>query len=130
MSVRDEITELCRQHDRFMAEHTSEPIRRPPVSESDTDGLIYKDHDNNAPAPASEGDPWAGWNAWLAGHLAIERQSIREEVENALVDLIKLLRKDWEADIRKAVTERGAEIAHLRGQVETLTRLYAGKSAD
>jgi len=29
MSVREEIAELCRQHDRFMAEHASGPIRRP-----------------------------------------------------------------------------------------------------
>src|SRR5262249_37787549 len=88
---RRELAELCRIHDRMMAEAASERMRRPPVSESDPDGLIYKDYDNSAPAPAPEADPWAGWNAWLRGHLDIERQSIREEVENALVELIVLL---------------------------------------
>jgi hypothetical protein len=129
MIGRDEIGRLCLEHDRFMAE-ARESLRTSPVSAFDPGALVYKDHDNNAPEPPSEGDPWAGWTQWLRGHLDLERQSFREEIENALVDLIGLLRRDWEADIRKAATERDAEIAHLRGQVEVLTRLYAGKSAD
>jgi hypothetical protein len=86
VSIRDELKQLCAAHDRFMAEHALEPIRRTPVSQSDTDGLIYKDHDNNEPAPGSEGDPWAGWNAWLGAHL----DNLRVEIENALVDLVVL----------------------------------------
>jgi len=130
MSLREEIRELCIAHDKQMAEDREWLARRgqarPFVRKSDDPaGLIFKTVENE-PAPASEGDPWAGWNAWMGAHL----DNLRAEIENALVDLVVLLRKDWEQDIRRAVTERDAEIAHLRGQVEVLTRLYASKSAD
>ena len=55
MSItREEIAELCRQHDRLMAEAASEPIRRSPVSETDAARLVYKDCDNNALLPARQ----------------------------------------------------------------------------
>jgi hypothetical protein len=71
-----------------------------------------------------------GWNAWMRGHLDIERQAIREELEGALVEIIVELRKEWHDEVKTALAKRDAEIANLRGQVETLTRLYAGKTAD
>jgi hypothetical protein len=40
------------------------------------------------------------------------------------------LREEWHEEVKTALAKRDAEIANLRGQVETLTRLYAGKSAD
>jgi len=77
MSIRDDIRALCAEHDRFMAEQASEPIRRPPVSKTDEAGLIYKEYDNSAPAhaPAPDAD-WSGWERWLRGHLNIERRGL------------------------------------------------------
>ena len=58
----------------------------------------------------------------MRGHLDIERRSIFEEVEKALVDLVIELRKEWYEEMKKAITKRDAKIARLEGQVETLTR--------
>jgi hypothetical protein len=55
MSIRDEIAEVCRAHDKFMIE-AREWLRSSPVSESDDAGLIFKDNDNNALAPAPQPD--------------------------------------------------------------------------
>jgi len=134
VNIRDEIARLSAEHDKLMSEHRAWLARREaagaaPVQKSDDLGLVYKDHDNSEPAAASETDQWAGWNAWMRGHLDIERRSIFEEVEKALVDLVIELRKEWYEEMKKAITKRDAKIARLEGQVETLTRLYAGKSA-
>jgi hypothetical protein len=53
----EEIRQLCIAHDQFMADQASEPIRRPPVSE--TDSAVYKEFDNSLPAPAAESLPAA-----------------------------------------------------------------------
>jgi len=140
MVSRDEIAHLCAEHDKLMIEHDQWLARREaagaaPVQKSDDLGLVYKDHDNSEPAPApepdgAETDPWAGWNAWMRGHLAVERQAIREELEGTLVEIIVGLRKEWREEVTKAVAERDKEIEHLKGQVEVLTRMFVGKSAD
>jgi hypothetical protein len=124
MISRAELGELYRADDEARAEHAEWQARR------QAQARPFVRTQEETPADTPEPDPWAGWNAWMRGHLDIERRSICEEVENALVELVVLLRKDWHDDIKKAITERDAEIVHLRGQVETLTRLYAGKSAD
>jgi hypothetical protein len=151
MNIRDEIRALCTEADCWLAEERDWLAQRQaqgwsPVSKSDTDaGLIFKTINATPAAAAHHAAPsietkadltetdkknLADWNAWIRGHLDIERQAIREELERALVEIIVELRKERREEIEKAVAKRDAEIAHLRGQVETLTRLYAGKSAD
>jgi hypothetical protein len=133
---RRELRDLMQAHDRMMIEDQEWMARREaasgaPVQKSDEPAVLYREHYDSAPASAgAETDEWAGWNAWMRGHLDIERQSIRGELEGTLVRIIVELRKEWREEVTKAVAERDAEIAHLRGQVEVLTRLYAGKSAD
>jgi hypothetical protein len=113
-----------------------EPAGAAPVAKSEPGlGLVYRTQENAQAsgaatdhAPSEPDDPWKDWNEWVKAHLRIERQSIREELEGMLVAIIVELREDWREEITKAVAERDTEIAHLRGQVEVLTRLYAGKS--
>jgi len=144
---RRQLAELYREHDRMMTEDNAwlakrEAEREALMRKSDAEGVLYREQDGNAQGratptdagpkneSAAETDEWAGWNAWMRGHLDIERQAIREELETTLVELIVELRKKWREEVTKAVAKRDKEIANLRGQVETLTRLYAGKSAD
>ena len=60
MSItRDEIARLCAGHDRFMAEHHDWMARRqaalaPLAQKSDPEGLLYRVHDDGAPAPSPE----------------------------------------------------------------------------
>jgi len=60
MSIRDEIRALCAEHDKLMAEDAWMADRAarmvPPVQKSDGDGLVYRTHENNAPAPAPPPD--------------------------------------------------------------------------
>src|SRR5262245_49712840 len=108
MSItREEIRQLCTAHDRFMAEHASGPIRRRPVSESDTDGLIYKDYDNSAlaTAPAAEQEPFDEGQVDVLGRvIALERRYQRDERA-------------------KELAERDARITRLEGKVDALIAL-------
>jgi hypothetical protein len=97
MSItRDEIRALCIAHDRMMVEHHEWMARREaaasPVRKSNGDGLVYRTNANGAQAhaPAQDGAPsdtqpapaaapetdWSGWEAWMEGHLAIQRDII------------------------------------------------------
>jgi hypothetical protein len=127
MSIRDEIRELCIAHDRFMAEQASESIRRPPVSETDTDeGLIFKTIDDAlVPAPAADAD-WSGWEAWMAGHLAVERQKLAE----TMGEVIATLRREWRQEIDRRVTTLQNENAELRGMLGATLTLLGQKSGN
>jgi len=115
MSVRDEVAELCRQHDGFMAEHASKPIRRPPASESDNDEIIYKDFDNSAQAalPVPEPEPFdEAQSEVLARVVAMLQDGEQAEREKAL------------APLKQEAAELHRQLAELRGQVSTLTTLF------
>ena len=113
---RAEIVALCAEHDRFMAEQASEPIRRPPVSKSDTEGLVYKDSDNNTlePAPYAEPEPFDS-----------------EQID-ALAHVIAMEQDYEHAEREKALGPLKQEIAELRGQVSALLTLLGKteKAAD
>jgi len=112
MSItREEIRWLCAEHDKLMAEHASEPIRRRPVSETDNGGLLYKDYDGNAPAPAPQPDA----------------APFDEAQSDVLARVIAMVQDSEEAEREKALAERDARITRLDGKVEALLALL-GKS--
>ena len=118
MSITDEIRELCAAHDRFMAEQASEPIRRPPVSEIDPDEIIYKE--SAAAATTKTGEQgWEGWEKWLRGHLDNERAVFTE----ALGEFGYELRKEWQQERDAELLKLRAELAELKGRVDTLLSL-------
>src|SRR5262249_27400079 len=125
MSItREEIRQLCIAHDRLMAEHASEPIRRPPMSETDDAGLVYKEFDNGALAPAPQADAdWSGWERWLRAHLNIERGGLLDALKKDLVNIIaekrRVTRQESEAEILKLKSE----IAELRGRLDMMVNL-------
>jgi len=126
MITRDEIRALCAEHDRFMAEQASEPIRRPPVSESDTDaGLVFKTiEDATLPAPppaptASEGglglfgdDRDEQLTKALGYVVSHERHSRREELEAALVTRDRKI-AELEGELREVKGMLGATLQLL-----------------
>jgi len=118
MSIRDEIRELCIAHDRFMAEQASEPTRRPPVSETDDPGLVYKEYDNSEPASAPRLDAEPSDGDW------------RDTVAEAMGIVIAETRKEMRAERAAEIAPLKTEIAELRGQVSALlTMLGAGDKA-
>jgi hypothetical protein len=129
MSItREEIRQLCIEHDRFMAEQASETIRRSPVSESGGAGIIYKEYDNSPLPPAAataEGEQdWSGWEAWMAGHLAVEREHMLDSLAEAMMMLIHQERDT----VDRKLAELRAENAELKGMIGTVLRLYAGET--
>jgi len=145
---RRQLAELFREDDLLRAEHEQwlarrEATREAPMRKSNAateqNAQASAAPPDTGPASSTETDAeltetdkknLEGWNAWLRAHIAIERQSIREELEGTLIEIIVELRAERDAEIKKAVAERDAEIAHLRGQVEVLTHMFAGKSTD
>jgi len=122
MSItREEIRQLCIAHDRFMAEQASEPIRRPPVSEPDDAGLIYKEHDNSERAPAAE--PAAATLEGVWSDATVEALcDILDNVEN---------RMRQEFDRKLAVLEgENRELKGMLGATLTLLGQKEFKTAD
>jgi len=155
MSIsRNEIAALCREYDRFAAElddwnaqreadpiardeylraeAASEPIGSSPMSETDDAGLIFKTVDNSAaPAAAAataEGEhDWSGWEAWMAGHLAVEREHMLDSLAEAMMMLIH---QERDAVDRK-LAELRAENAELKGMIGIVLQLLTkGGGAD
>jgi hypothetical protein len=129
MSItRDEIRALCAEHDRLMAAATEE--RRmyadgrsrsgsPPERLTDGADIIYRQHDNSAPAPAPEPEQdWSAWEAWMAGHLANERERMFDAVAEFGVRLIEEERVAYD----RKLAELKAEI------LGTVLRLYEGET--
>src|SRR5215471_1837597 len=126
---RRELAELYAADDRLRQEHEQWFVQRGAerealVREKGPDGFLYREHENNAlvPGTAADSEPsegeltetdkknLAGWNAWMRGHLDIERQAIREELEGALVTIIVELRKEWYDEVKTALAKRDAEM--------------------
>jgi hypothetical protein len=51
------VREACEQHDRFMSEQRRKAT---PVQRSAANGLVYREHENSAPAPAAEAAAYYG----------------------------------------------------------------------
>ena len=90
--IRAHVEQVCREHDKFMAECEWQAERRPkdaPLVRKSAPGVIYRDiapAENRAdqsalqctqpvtsPAPSIDAEYQAGWDRWLQGHLEIER---------------------------------------------------------
>jgi|SRR5215471_5229990 len=125
---RQQIADLCRAHDEFMIE-AREWLRKPPASESDDAGLIYKDYDNgaleHAPHPAPEQD-WSGWERWLRGHLDNERVVIAQAIGEVIAEERESARQERDAELLKL----RSEIAELRGKTDALLSMLQMKGGD
>jgi hypothetical protein len=95
-------------------EDAAEPAGGRYVRRTDSRGMIYKVGPENEPAPASPGGgapfseedgSWAAWNAWLRGHLDIERGVVAK----AMGTVVAEMRKEWHHDL----VERDRRIAEL-----------------
>jgi hypothetical protein len=106
----------------------SEPIGAAPMRKSGAHGLVYRTNANGAQAPAaaavfaqsSETDE--AWNAWLRGHLDIERVALMRGFGEAVYRYVqeKLIERD------RALAELRAENIELKAMLaDALKRLDA-----
>jgi hypothetical protein len=87
------------------------------------------DDDARPPAPEADGaavvDQWAGWEAWMAAHLNLQRQSICAEVESALNALLDVIERMSSRNIK-----RERKIARLEAKLEALVAKSADSDGD
>ena len=107
---------LCLAHDKQMAEdrqwlaqHRTQA--RSPASESDDDGLVYKDYDNSALQPAYEPEP----------------EGFTEYQRDVLVEVIAELRAEWQEAIDRRFAALKNENAELKGMISTVLQIIGEK---
>jgi hypothetical protein len=100
---RRELAELCRVHDRMMAEARATPL----VWKSDAEGeLVFKVmEDASPPAPQPEPEPFDQFQS------------------DVLIQVIVGLRKEWREERDEAIAPLKAEIAELKGKLDAVAEL-------
>jgi len=100
---RQYLAELCREHDRMMAEHAASERAREPAAD---DELVFKmREDATPPAPQPEPEPFDQLQTYV------------------LVQLIVELRKEWREKRDEAIAPLKAEIAELKGRLDAVAEL-------
>ena len=99
------------------------------MSESGGAGIIYKEYDNSPLPPAAataEGEQdWSGWEAWMAGHLAVEREQIAKGFAEAVMTLIQRERIRFERELAILKNEN----AEIRGMLGATLQLLGKNQA-
>jgi hypothetical protein len=109
------------------------------MQKSGEPGLVYKHGPGlvQPPAPAANGDnvlahapaddgaayDWSGWEAWLAGHLALEREKMLEGVAEGVMLILESRDGNRAAELAKL----RESLARVEGQMETLTAMLGLK---
>ena len=128
---RRELAELCREHDRLMAEEHVPALRDELITKENAADLIFKKIQRPAPQP-EESQDWSGWERWLRAHLDNNNAELVEVFTNAVAEALAEIqhatREARAADKAELAALRAAdkaELAALRTQVETLTATKA-----
>jgi len=117
----------------------SEPIGTPLVQrDADPGGLVFKQIDDAMVEPAQpQDDPsqWEGWQRWLDGNIAIEREGMRDEIAAFVVEIFRRERlavdrklselQNENVELRGMLTDvlkRLDEFKHIAAEIETERR--------
>jgi hypothetical protein len=116
------------EQDYLLAER---PGASPLVTREAPQGIRYRQHENNAPAPAPSGDTaWSAWEGWLNGHLNILRQEMAGIVSEAIGIALAETRKEVEAEFERKLAALRTENAELKGRLgEVFAKLNGVESA-
>jgi len=137
--LRAMLDAVSREHDRLMA-RDREPVRSVPVQRDGLAGLRYKDHEENAPAPApivgtiyrDVDDPRrtyalrdldeeneknaADWNRWFDSCLALRLDPHLEEIDGVFDSALRRV-EYIEDTFSRRIADLRAENAELRGML-------------
>jgi hypothetical protein len=142
--LRAEIDAVSREHDRMMA-HAREPVGGPYVRREGPAGLLYREHEESAPAPASATDSAlftavadesarnaAAWDAWVRGHIEVERAEIFDQMGKVVAEFTSGYVFERLQPLTREIAGLKGENAELRGMLgSALTALDAvRKSAE
>jgi hypothetical protein len=127
--LRAEIDAVSREHDRLMAQDR-EPAGGPYVRKEGPAGLLYREHENNAPAPAPTTDsaPFtavadesarnaAAWDAWVRGHIAAERAEVFDQMGKVVAEFTSGYVFERLQPLTREIASLKGENAELRGML-------------
>src|SRR5262249_11457700 len=121
----------AREPQGLAAEDAEGSIRSAQVQKFGSDAVLYRVHDENAPAhdPQPDAAPsggYEGWEAWMAGHLRNERAKMSQVMTAALVEFGANLQDDIRQQFEAELIKRDREIGELNGQIRELKGLVGG----
>jgi hypothetical protein len=113
--------------DYLRAQRAAEAQASPPMSENPAPEVIYRDYNGDASRAAPAAEPaqvdWSAWEAWLAGHLAIERSEITKGIAEGMCmyvgEKLDKLRREFERELGVLRNEN----AELKGMLNTALQL-------
>jgi hypothetical protein len=119
--LRDEIAAACREHDRLMAQRTSEPTA---VQRDAAQGLLVFKTRDDALTPADETNEKnsVAWNDWIRAHIEAERDFLLKAMAEGMSQYVhsKLTERD------RTISELRAELIEVKGMLSSaLTALDA-----
>jgi hypothetical protein len=140
--LRAEIDAACREHDRMMA-HDREPIGGPYVRREGPAGLLYREHEENAPAPVPTTDSVpstavadentknsAAWNEWVQAHLRNERAEVIDIIAHAMGEFGSEYVNEKLTPLSREIASLKGENAELRGMLgSVLAKLDAARAS-
>jgi hypothetical protein len=130
---RAELAALYAEQDKLMSEHDQgmarcEAAGAAPVQKSDESVVLYREHHDNAPAPAPAAeadDPWKDWNAWLAGSIALHIEAEREVVAEAIAEVGAHIQRETRAERAAELVARDRRIGIVEGELKETASLLA-----
>jgi hypothetical protein len=127
--LRAEIDAASREHDRLMV-HDREPVGGPYVRREGSAGLLYREHEENAPAPAPAIDsaPFtavgdesarnaAAWDAWVRGHIAAERAEVFDQMGKVVAEFTSGYIFEKLQPLTREIASLKGENVELRGML-------------
>jgi hypothetical protein len=131
VNIRDEIARLSAEHDRLMCEHDQWMARREaagaaPVQKPDEPTVLYREHHDNAPAPAPQPDAVpSDDDPSLEYALDKFSDAVTRRLEEDDRQIAELRAENFE--IKGLLGDALARFAELRGRVDTLVELFGQK---
>jgi hypothetical protein len=108
----------------MIAEH--KPVESLVKRETNAAGLLYREHDNNAPAHAPQPVRDASWNAWFTASFENHIEAEREATAEAIGEVVDHVRREMRAEFGRELANLQAENRELRGMLgDVLKRLEA-----
>jgi hypothetical protein len=117
-----------KMHEHLMGQ-AHEAQRSPLARETELPDIVYREFapSASASAPATAPADFSGWEAWLAGHLEIERREMLDIVARGMAEVFEIEKREIRKERDIELIELRREVAVLRGRVNCLIDLLSTK---
>jgi len=117
----------ARETQGIAVENGEGSIRSAPVQKFGAEGVLYREHDNNASAPAPAVDAVsADWNGWFTASFALHTEAERKVVAEAIAEVGAHIQSEMRQELAAEILKRDREIATLRNELCEVKGLVGG----